>query len=1851
MQSKKAPEPTHSQPTRSRNESDGLLLRIGQFAHGDSDRGEDRRSSSAPGLGLGHEFSSIRVHAPAPEVDEVADDPVDELEEETERAFDPDRTFAAPPAEPPPEPPHGSTAFPFIQPNSIQPKLIAGDVDDPLEAAADRMADRVLHMQVPSTPAERAAETTAAMPLPTTLGLGTGRPLDEASRAFFEPRFGHDFSRVRIHVGRDAATSAHAMAARAYTFGQHIVFGAGEFAPNDASRRRLLAHELAHAVQQGAPALAGGSNVDSVPATPDGALRRTPEEVEEYVRNPPASRMQASLNGLDFYPAETARFATPDQERSPTAIVLARLAGTAYDPAWVAQVPQVQLTWDFHGRPANAINYFRLLPGGVATVLAFLGARIGQDRIAITAEQRALAVAGEALNPVPPAILAEQRAMLSVYSDPTAGGPNILAQQQAILNSLATMWWGRTQAYVRAFLAWKADPSPDNLQNAALALDELLTEFQPYSALLRIIHDDAALQALPEWRQLWPPRRDGGARTAEQVVASEAVAFARYASSQPRNLISLARRDAVARRSLLEGYGAFRSRTDSRTEGDQQVADRPSPYNAPPLPVTLNTSPHIDPPLFAAATGVTTTFFANIGFDNLIEGMQHAFGGWQYSWEALRVPNDDLASLGITSIPNEPPPGWDAVQQDLGRDFRYARTDLQRIGWISRLMSVFGPPGVNADTLVAANFVMDAAGTVLGHLIREFNRPSSEFDVRFREEGLHLIRLRVGPRLADQAQVAQFRRAPSVAWMPVYARAPRALGEERLRMELAVRSQAEERYEELRRMLAAPVSRPDQAELQREFDELHLGLYGTTLAVLRDQRQRLIQQRTRIENGRATPEDRAVGVAQLTEQITQIGQLIEMREARAGQLGTNALRLPATLVKDSDGTVISLSIEAAQRSASPQRWFVSDLTSPRSGHREATGDGTLAPDYPAEDSILRALKQLLESPSGYGRGYLSVWFSAPLSGPGHITDGRMRGIRIETDEAGIAMHGIESLSTLISIGAVVAAPFTGGASLAILMPVGIIGAIPSAYRLIHRGQMGTLRFDLETAMQVVDIVGAALQLGEIGAGLRAAARVGTRAGLRWAVVEGSLWIAGIGANGLGMLLMGAGLVDSLLSLQGLPPGLKAARMTEIIGNAMLSIGIQAGAHLASRARLVAIREGVDTAAAGADNPNLVRPAAPVVAPPNPGAGRPRGRTEAPSHLTRAVPSDVARTTPLDVDARLRGNTVRVEYRLGANGRVDPNSIRIVASPHATAADIALHVETARTLQAYAGLLGAVHDGIERLRGITGSRTSPEQGSAAWEAQLELAKLNGILRDRLRRVSGVTVDEARAVELASDLQNIADQLAQAQRILAGYDPANPRGFIAADSTEQRSRARIGQANRETVVRLDVATISVGANGQITVRPPSASSTVDPTPGYHFVADRALRRNQSATTEPQLELLQHGGRLYIVPAPPPGSTITGADYYNNFRAQLDTYPPPLPGHVYRPDGDGWQLRHDGVSPLPAQRITTAGGRPALDARGQPQYTNAGERPTFADRQRSAVQTQPPPSRRSAALEAQLTARGVPLDDTQRAILRRWSDTLTELGRIAAESLGRNVQTEAEIAAAAVAELTTRLAADGSYNEGRYDAFRYALREASLAAVFGVDTATMRAFVAGGPAPANLRTPAEQRALYDRLYATLPDNQSRGELWTRYRDARGRLGAAQGGFEGFNRLPLSAGQVIRHNPETMIDGAIQATGDPRPGAPPAGRYGLESKGGGSYNPEQAGRYSDHLRANAGQVVMSDGTTTYAGVVYLFDNQALAARAVRDLRGRHANIYVGYVDASGAVQWVPRTTGTGTGTGTTTR
>ncbi len=171
----------------------------------------------------------------------------------------------------------------------IQRKLTVGDPNDLYEQEADRVADQVLRMPDPVL-TRRGIDRTAIQPLSIqrlckeceqeeelqrqrqrqrqrqslandagSSGLETvattlrqsGRPLDPPARAFFEPRFGVDFSAVRIHTNTQASESARSVNALAYTVGHNVVFNSGQYAPQSDAGRRLLAHELTHVLQQG----------------------------------------------------------------------------------------------------------------------------------------------------------------------------------------------------------------------------------------------------------------------------------------------------------------------------------------------------------------------------------------------------------------------------------------------------------------------------------------------------------------------------------------------------------------------------------------------------------------------------------------------------------------------------------------------------------------------------------------------------------------------------------------------------------------------------------------------------------------------------------------------------------------------------------------------------------------------------------------------------------------------------------------------------------------------------------------------------------------------------------------------------------------------------------------------------------------------------------------------------------------------------------------------------------------------------------------------------------------------------------------------------------------------------------------------------------------------------------------------------------------------------------------------------------------------------------------------------------------------------------------------------------------
>ena len=194
-------------------------------------------------------------------------------------------------------------------PPRVQAKLKIGQPGDKYELEADRVAEQVMRMPEPSVQRKGCssckgkeedeekilqaksvgsagnAPAQVDHPLIQNVLSSPGKPLDAGTRSFMEPRFGQDFSGVRVHTGGQAAESARAVNARAYTVGRNVVFGDGQYAPGSDEGKRLMAHELVHVGQQ--------SRILGATSAPSGLIQRN---INIYLE-------AMSQNPVDWYTA------------------------------------------------------------------------------------------------------------------------------------------------------------------------------------------------------------------------------------------------------------------------------------------------------------------------------------------------------------------------------------------------------------------------------------------------------------------------------------------------------------------------------------------------------------------------------------------------------------------------------------------------------------------------------------------------------------------------------------------------------------------------------------------------------------------------------------------------------------------------------------------------------------------------------------------------------------------------------------------------------------------------------------------------------------------------------------------------------------------------------------------------------------------------------------------------------------------------------------------------------------------------------------------------------------------------------------------------------------------------------------------------------------------------------------------------------------------------------------------------------------------------------------------------------------------------------------------------------------
>jgi hypothetical protein len=228
---------------------------------------------------LGHNFSQVRVSSTTPgtiQTKLAVGQPGDRCEREADQAADAVVGMSETPTS------LAGGVFPPVRPiqgasPETQPILHRQEIEGEREEEEEKEEEEET-LQAKATPG-RTLAVTPDLQNDISSALGQGRSLPDSVRAFFEPRFGYDFSRVQVHADARAATLTQRLNARAFTRGRDIFFATGHYRPDTEAGQRLLAHELTHTIQQNG----NGTPPASTLGQPRGAVASQDHPLEQEV--------------------------------------------------------------------------------------------------------------------------------------------------------------------------------------------------------------------------------------------------------------------------------------------------------------------------------------------------------------------------------------------------------------------------------------------------------------------------------------------------------------------------------------------------------------------------------------------------------------------------------------------------------------------------------------------------------------------------------------------------------------------------------------------------------------------------------------------------------------------------------------------------------------------------------------------------------------------------------------------------------------------------------------------------------------------------------------------------------------------------------------------------------------------------------------------------------------------------------------------------------------------------------------------------------------------------------------------------------------------------------------------------------------------------------------------------------------------------------------------------------------------------------------------------------------------------------------------------------------------------------
>jgi hypothetical protein len=1116
---------------------------------------------------------------------------------------------------------------------------------------------------------------------------------------------------LQLRIDGEAERELAGRSSRGAARGDRVFIRPRGFDPQSRDGRRVLAHELAHVAQSrlaspdvisiGAAEAEASSMADAfvegrpmraprahlpaaITAYDDGADRAREDEI---LKAPKTFKMSISYSGIEFIPDPANQTWAGNIERRIQAFAAMTkvMVGTNYSVAlmrecraWLESNGGIE--WiNIPQRPA-------LQDEALDNIVMRASLANNMVKYFTTVHQP----------PVQLRLAAKQIAMLRTLEDISTLYAKLKGRGSILYTWYTEYIFKRVMFNNRKlldeFLA--AGEDDDKFTAAELHRDQTVV---PYEKAVSAVRRDPVLTDEPGYRALWNmPAKTPGDTTKPPPVGPETEINGNLGAEFLLDMqahfsvddISRVPSDAAFRKAVFNDWARRMQLRKIDLEGDVELRDAPGKAVQPADPAAMFSHPALEAPYYDRQAGSEMLFWMNVYTANMWEH----FRTWHYKWEVIRVPHDDWSKRDDAGknpdLQGEDYGGFGSILSSrLRRNLSNAEVDIKRSFW--HIENVLGPPGLSRVGLQVGSSALSAVGSVIKTVFGKFTERPWEHTEAIKEDGVYVVRC-TATRRDDESSL--IRKLPSSAYLPIWVRPAKDIVTDRVSVDNVMAQVSKDRLTAILAKLSNKTEPPTEAErkaLEDEARDLKGALYGDADTQLNVELRKL----NKIKND-ATEWARLSKLeqAELDKRVDDINFILKKRsdwitDMSGGSTGT-AEKLNAYFITQegpSANRPMRLLLEVVELKAPKGmfRYAVLDNTTRDGEHREGPARSTKS------DAISDAIVELLED-VGYGRGMVTVAIPKGIWDVG-AKDGEIRTIPIQRSNKMLFLEGLENLALVASIAAIAAAPFTGGESLALLVPIGVIGAIPSAYRIAHRVSESTFEWDMATVMDVMNCLGAVALLGQFATSLKLI-RVSTRV---WTIV-------GLGMDGLQGIVGTYDLIDKLSKID--PTLSEGARMAEammIVGNALLQLGIAIGGRLAAEgaARKQAIEAGVGAEA----NLNISR---------------------APAELTRPLVEAGLKDVPVLVDKSIAGPEVKVKFSKDGYGM--PTDIHIVAGAGATPEMIRLHIETVQLLQKYSGLGGWVRTLVDRISALVYSKQFVKPGSRGWNAQAEVIKIAKII---------------------------------------------------------------------------------------------------------------------------------------------------------------------------------------------------------------------------------------------------------------------------------------------------------------------------------------------------------------------------------------------------------------------------------------------------------------------------------------------------------------------------------------------